>query len=594
MADESTRPYHNTEGDLPRDPLGLIGWILAGKYKVLHYLGGGGFSEVYEGFNVNLPDQRLAIKFFKRMAAREKFAKEAKILCMLDHTNICRVIDFLPDEGAMVVQFIDGKDCGHILGTSGALPERLLLNVARSLSSAMTYAHNKKIAHRDIKPGNIIIDKNEHVYLIDFGIAKELREDATKTGYQALTPMFAAPERQKGDVQYNPYLSDIYEIGAAVFNLATNDVPYRNPVIPNIREWGGEAAKRLSPQLTRILRKATNPDPEGRYQSASELFDEFHNLDHAYGRSHLARNAGIAAAGVAALALIYWGYTQVGGPKSKPTSAEVLPDTTAKAVVRQETKKVTPPLPKEQVSRPSDSSKGTRSLPGTTESPKEIASATVNPKDTLVNAALAPQRSAPASVPLKTPASEKDAPPAVIAVKTVVRVTPESNAGLTVDGTARQVNVPFSVRPGTHSITVIQPDYPIYRGSLVATDTNSSVQIDLAKEYTGIEPVELQIALAPYSGKHMMELTLNGRRQTVTRFPVFGLKRLAGEWQITIKILPIDPAASGTIRVDSCVTHPYGGGPRSSLAGGQGTIRLGSPGEQKGSTVPLVIFWTEK
>ena len=189
--DDQTRPDNSA-----LDPLGLIGWDIAGKYKVTSYLGGGGFGEVYHGFNINLPEQKLVLKFFKRVAAREQFAREAKILCRLDHPNICRVIDFLSEEGALVVASIDGKDGGMILKKSGKLSEELFLKVARTMTDALAYAHDRQIAHRDIKPANIMIDANERIYLIDFGIAKEVSGGATSTGYQALTPMFAAPERQ--------------------------------------------------------------------------------------------------------------------------------------------------------------------------------------------------------------------------------------------------------------------------------------------------------------------------------------------------------------------------------------------------------------
>jgi serine/threonine-protein kinase len=173
MPDNSdTNPMDSTnpEPEPNSDPLGIIGWVIGGKYKIHSYLGGGGFGEVYEGYNENLSEQKLVIKFFKRVQAREKFDKEAKILCMLDHPNICRVIDYLPDEGAVVVAFIDGRDGSVMLKQSGALEGNLFLKVARGITSAIAYAHNKKIAHRDIKPGNILVDKNENVFLIDFGI----------------------------------------------------------------------------------------------------------------------------------------------------------------------------------------------------------------------------------------------------------------------------------------------------------------------------------------------------------------------------------------------------------------------------------------
>jgi len=284
MSDENkTTEWEDSSDNRPPDPLGVIGWVIGGKYKVRSYIGGGGFGEVYDGYNVNLVQQKLVIKFFKKVQARDKFDKEAKILCLLDHPNICRVIDYLPEEGALVVAFIDGRDGKEILKESGALSSDMFLRVARTMTSALAYAHSKKIAHRDIKPDNVLIDKNDHVYLIDFGIAKVMREDATKTAYQALTPMFAAPERQAGDANYNPFLSDIYETGVTLFNFATNEMPYRNPANPDINEWGGPKAKNLSPQLKQILKKATHPDPGKRYKSIAEMRKDLNEVQQVYG-----------------------------------------------------------------------------------------------------------------------------------------------------------------------------------------------------------------------------------------------------------------------------------------------------------------------
>ena len=164
MSDESkTTGWEDDSDDKPLDPLGVIGWVIGGKYKIRSYIGGGGFGEVYSGYNVNLVEQKLVVKFFKKVQARDKFDKEAKVLCLLDHPNICRVIDYLPEEGALVVAFIDGRDGKEILKESGALSSDMLLRGARTMTSALAYAHSKKIAHRDIKPDNIIIDKNDHI-----------------------------------------------------------------------------------------------------------------------------------------------------------------------------------------------------------------------------------------------------------------------------------------------------------------------------------------------------------------------------------------------------------------------------------------------
>ncbi len=306
------------------DPLGVVGWTIGGKYKVRSYIGGGGFGEVYEGFNSNLPQQRLVLKFFKEVAFRERFDREAQILCRLDHPNISRVMDYFPDENALVMQYIDGRNADQILHDKGPLESELLLKVARHVADAVAYAHKQGVAHRDLKPGNILIDKNGHVYLIDFGIAKEGTDASrTRTGYAALSVNFAAPERQGGRLDYNPYLSDVYELGITLFNLATNSFPYRNPAAPLVDEWKDSAGKKLAPGLRNVLKRATHPDPKKRYPSVDELAAALKEVDSVYlggGYSKI----GIAVAGVIVVAVAgYLLYPLVLG--HKPTSAAQSP-----------------------------------------------------------------------------------------------------------------------------------------------------------------------------------------------------------------------------------------------------------------------------
>ncbi len=148
-SDDQTQGWSDSEERPQADPLGIIGWEIGGKYKIRGYIGGGGFGEVYDAYNLNLIEQRLVIKFFKRVQARDRFDREARILCMLDHPNISRVIDYLPDEGALVVQFIDGKDAAQILRESGPFPADVVLKVAQAITEAIAYAHEQKVAHRD-------------------------------------------------------------------------------------------------------------------------------------------------------------------------------------------------------------------------------------------------------------------------------------------------------------------------------------------------------------------------------------------------------------------------------------------------------------
>ena len=267
MSDDETRDIGQFPAHGGDDPKKMVGRVVADKYKLIRYIGGGGFGEVYEATNVNLAEQKLVIKFIRRVDSPERFKKEATILCLLDHPNICSIVDYLPNERALVMPYIEGKDCQDLLDDDRQLDEALILKISRCVASAIAYAHSQRIAHRDIKPGNIMVDQNEHVLLIDFGIAKEMDGEAlTQTGYQVLTPQYAAPERMTpGKVKdYDPFLSDIFEMGSTIYKLATRHTPFEE--VRHIPGRSAVSSRPLSWKMKKILKKATRPFPEARYK----------------------------------------------------------------------------------------------------------------------------------------------------------------------------------------------------------------------------------------------------------------------------------------------------------------------------------------
>ncbi len=280
---DQDRPVDDAGGVLS-DPLGLIGKVVAKKYVIESYIGCGGFGEVYKGINVHLQKQRVVLKFFTNTRLSDKFEREARILSLLNHPSICGIHDYLPEQKAIVIPFIDGRDLGEILIETKQLPEEIFLRIAHAVTEALIAAHNEKIAHRDIKPSNIMIDKNNNVYLIDFGIAKEMTEPATWTKYNVLTPQFAAPERHGGGKEYNPFLSDIYELGVTLFYLATRMMPYRTPDNPQLDEWDDPHTRILAKPLKQILQKAAAPHPEDRYQTVHEMAADLRRIIHIYRR----------------------------------------------------------------------------------------------------------------------------------------------------------------------------------------------------------------------------------------------------------------------------------------------------------------------
>jgi len=558
--DDQTQRWSDSQERPQADPLGIIGWEIGGKYKIRSYIGGGGFGEVYDAYNLNLIEQRLVIKFFKRVQARDRFDREARILCMLDHPNISRVIDFLPDEGALVVQYIDGKDAAKMLRESGPFQADLFLKVARAVTEAIAYAHEKKVAHRDIKPANILIDKNGHVYLIDFGIAKEIGGDATKTGYQALTPMFAAPERQSGLSSYNPFLSDIYEMGITLFNFCTNSMPYRNPVSPDLQEWGGQASEPLAPQLRYILRKATHPDPSARYQSASEMAEEFRNLQEVYVKRKKRTGLMVAFLVIAAIATgaylsrDYWQDMFVG------TDTTEVPAIVEQPVTEQ---------PAEQTEQ------GEPGQVGGEEVTQPVAQESVTTQ-------VQPPAGEPEEAVVVAPPPKPEL---------VIRVQPSGTVRLYVDGIRRTPGSPFEASAGSHSVEITHRDYPVFRKTLRMRDRSTDITYELNREFAQADRLSLQLALFPPSEKNLIEFGLNGRERRYTQFPVFDLTCLAGQWNVDVNIIPVNTEEGLNPRIDSCVTFPYGRGPRNKIVGSRGVIDLA--GGEGGNVVPLLIYWSE-
>lgn len=588
MAD-GNETIRNDDDQPSPDPLGIIGWVIGGKYKIDTYISGGGFGEVYAGYNQHLQEQRVVVKFFKRVQSREKFDKEARILCQLDHPNINRVIDYLPDEGAAVVAFIDGEDGGSYLKSKGTLPEKLYLNVARSITRAIAYAHDKKIAHRDLKPGNILIDKNEQVYLIDFGIAKEIGGDATKTAYTALTPMFAAPERQAGDKDYNPFISDIYEMGITLFNFATNSLPYRNPVNPNFGEWGGRSAASLSPELRKILLKATHPDPQKRYTSAKVMADDFDNLKHAYKtKGSFPFRIVLIALLVAVLGFAGYEYKdEIVAQYKQLTATSERADTPAAPI---ETPTVADSV--DQVV-----------LPAIDDSLTAIEDSIGVPGDTTTVISQEPPPPQENSVPepkqdepIKPKEEEKPPPPPVPQDSEIlIMVSPFENSRLLVNDRPWTSGSSKILPQGTYMITVINPDYPVFTKKIQARKKNENINISLSQEFRTNHPIDIQLALAPHSDNYFLDISFNGRRHTVSRFPAMDLRKGEGRWQVNMELKQLGEGNGQPMPViDSCVTFPYGGGPRSIIIGDQGVVTLKTEQPGQGGTVPMVIFWSKK
>ncbi len=269
----------------PKDPLGIVGKTIEGRFIITEYVASGGMGEFYKGHPVELENIEVGIKFYKEEHYEGRFKEEALRMQQFKHPNIVGIREYLPKSGAMIVDFINGRSCSDILAEDThrkyGLDDKLYFRVALAMTSALRTVHVQGVFHRDIKPGNILIDKTGVPILIDFGISKVITGPAvTSTPGFMGTIGYIAPERWPkrntgpgaGESVYNPQLSDIFELGTTLFELLTGNLPYNRAAAPR-GAWDAQYPKEFSKELEIVLRKATAIDPLQRYQSMGE----FHN-----------------------------------------------------------------------------------------------------------------------------------------------------------------------------------------------------------------------------------------------------------------------------------------------------------------------------
>jgi len=212
-----------------------------GPYQIMEQIGTGGMGEVYRAFRAD--DQyrkQVAIKLVRAgqdsSFVVSRFKNERQILASLDHPNIARLHDGGTTEDGLpyfVMELIDGQPIDQYCAQRGlSVPERLKLFM--QVCSAVQYAHQRLIIHRDIKPGNILVASDGTPKLLDFGIAKILdpeavtgQIEATLTVFRILTPGYASPEQVKGEPITTA--SDVYSLGVVLYELLTGQHPYRRP-----------------------------------------------------------------------------------------------------------------------------------------------------------------------------------------------------------------------------------------------------------------------------------------------------------------------------------------------------------------------------
>jgi len=226
----------------------------------------GGMGAVYRAQQASL-DRPVAVKilppaFGKEAEFADRFKTEARAMAKLNHTNIVTVYDFgITREGHfyLVMEWVEGHTL-HELVQKGSLPLRKVANYVMQLCDALHFAHSHKILHRDVKPGNIMVNDEDRVKVADFGLARPMTGEAEENPFG--TPDYAAPEIM--DKRGVDQRADIFAAGVVLYELLTGRVPATPP--RSVTEYSP-----VNKRWDEIIAKATHPDPDKRYPDALEF-----------------------------------------------------------------------------------------------------------------------------------------------------------------------------------------------------------------------------------------------------------------------------------------------------------------------------------
>jgi serine/threonine protein kinase len=268
-------------------------------YRIIGKLGVGGMGIVYEAEDTRL-SRPAALKFLPEELADDpdavrRFEREAQTVALLNHPNICTIYD-IADEGGVTyiaMERCDGVNLKTYL-VRKTLADEEIVGIARQIADALAAAHEKGVVHRDIKPGNIVVSETGTVKVLDFGLARRFRLEATSDlGLQGSTipgrPLgtanYMAPERIL-QLPLDPR-SDLFSLGVVMYEMATGRLPFAgaspSETVTNILEKEPVPMRVLSPQrpvaLEAIVSRLLAKRADERFQSADELKNALARLD---------------------------------------------------------------------------------------------------------------------------------------------------------------------------------------------------------------------------------------------------------------------------------------------------------------------------
>ncbi len=256
------------------------------RYEIEEFIGRGGMGDVYKAKDPRL-GRYVALKFLRRDDPDlvERFTREAQAQARIDHDNVCPVYEVGEIEGHsyIAMQYVAG---GSLKQITDLLSLRQKVQIMQSAADALHAAHLAGLIHRDVKPGNILVehqpDEGWRPFVVDFGIARDVdSHDLTVTGMVLGTPAFCAPEQVRGEISKLDWRTDVYGIGATLYWFVTGRSPYEGgypEIITGVTEREPEPPHRLNPDipsdLETIILKCLEKEPDRRYATAREVAED--------------------------------------------------------------------------------------------------------------------------------------------------------------------------------------------------------------------------------------------------------------------------------------------------------------------------------
>ena len=292
-----------------------IGSVIDGKYEILRKIGQGGMSIVYLAMDTHLNKQWAVKEIRKKGNGKDdvvivnSLLAEANMMKKLDHPALPRIVDII-DNGEtifVVMDYIEGESLDKILLEYGPQPEELVIAWAKQLCDVLSYLHSQKppIIYRDMKPANIMMKPEGNIKIIDFGIAREYKEQSLADTTVLGTKGYAPPEQYSGQTDAR---TDIFALGMTMHHLLTGIDPRGGEKYVPVRMWNPE----LSEGIEIIIDKCVQPAAENRYQNCSDLLYDLEHPDlitKDYKRTQKRKLRAFVVSGTLAVALAVAGVT---------------------------------------------------------------------------------------------------------------------------------------------------------------------------------------------------------------------------------------------------------------------------------------------